>query len=110
METELVKDVLIITLEVYHLDESNVRKFKTDIINYIEPHNKVLLDFTNLTFVDSSGLGGILSILRRMKEKDGNLKICNVSKPIRSIFELIRLPRLIDIYESRNSGIDSFHE
>lgn len=108
METELVNDVLIVTLGDYHLDESNVRKFKTDIVNSIGTNNKVLLDFTNLTFVDSSGLGGILSILRKMKEKGGSLKICNVSGPVQSVFELIRLTRLIDICESREAGINSF--
>jgi anti-sigma B factor antagonist len=108
METEVMDNVQIITLTDYHLDESNVKKFKAGVESLIEIHNNVLLDFTNLTFVDSSGLGGILSLLRKMSEKGGHLKICNVSKPINSVFDLIRLPRLIDIFESRESGIKAF--
>jgi len=110
MKTELVNDVLIVILDGYHLDESNVRQLKTDIKATIKNHNKLLLDLTNLTFIDSSGLGGILSILRNMKEQGGDLKICNASSSIQSVFELIRLPRLIDIHESRETGVRSFQD
>ena len=110
MKIESAGDVLVITFMSYHLDASNSKEYKKNIGGHIEGHQKVLLDLGQLSFIDSVGLSAIISILRILKEKGGDLKLCSVSKPIQTVFEIIRLHRLIDILNSREEAIQAFNE
>jgi anti-sigma B factor antagonist len=63
---------------------------------------------SHLNFVDSSGCGAILSCLRQMTAKGGDLKITGLQNQVRTLFEMIRLHRIIDIHDSRDEAIRSY--
>ena len=108
MLTETIEDVLIVELEGERLDGGNVDEFKKNIKPFIEGTSKMVIDLKQIRFVDSSGLGSILSCLRQMNAKSGDLKICGISKSVRVLFELIRLHRIIDILNTREEAIKAF--
>ncbi len=110
MKVESAGDVLIITLLSYHFDASNFNEYKKNIAGHITGHQKVLLDLEQLSFIDSVGLGTIMSFLKNLREEGGDLKLCNVSKTVRAVFEMIRLHRLIDILNSREEALQAFQE
>jgi anti-sigma B factor antagonist len=65
-----------------------------------------LIDMSGLTFVDSSGLGALLSCLRMMKGKNGQLLLVGMSRPVRALFELVRMHRIFSIYNSLAEALD----
>ena len=65
---------------------------------------KVVFDLRELRFVDSSGLGAILSCLRQLNGKGGELKLCGMTKPVRALFELVRMHKIFDIYVDKGRG------
>ena len=79
-----VGDVIVVTLQGEHLDAGNTKDFKQDVTSLVEPNAKVVLDLSRVQFVDSSGCGAILSFLRQLKAAGGDLKLCAVTKPVRS--------------------------
>src|SRR5438105_3935855 len=81
-------DIAIVTLQAEHLDASAAEEFKRDMIPVLDANHKVILDMTPLQFVDSAGLGAILSCLRRLSGANGDLKLCGLSKPVRAVFEI----------------------
>ncbi len=87
------------------LDASNTKTFKDDIQPILARHSRILLDLEALQFVDSSGLGAMLSCLRAMHDKGGHLALCGMSKPVRTLFELVRMYRIFDIYASRAEAL-----
>ena len=101
-------DVTIVTIPGDNLDTSNAGQFKTSIAPIIDVNKKVAFDLTNLEFVDSSGLGAILSCLRLLNHSGGDLKLCQMQKPVRVLFELVRMHRVFDIYESREDAVTAF--
>ena len=80
------------------LDASNAGEFKRDIAPVLQANTKLVLDLSRLRFVDSSGLGAMLSCLRQLSAKSGDLKLCGMSKQVRGLFELVRMHRIFDIY------------
>lgn len=66
----------------------------------------LLLDLNCVEFIDSSGLGAILSILKRLGN-DGELAICGMQEPVASLFKLARMDRILKIYDSREDRIDA---
>ena len=103
-----IGEVGVAVVPVDELDASNASEFKRDITPVVESNSKLVLDMSRLHFVDSSGLGVILSCLRQLSAKGGDLKLCCMSKQVRAAFELVRMHRIFDIYANRDEAIRAF--
>ncbi len=101
-------DVLVIELRQYNLDASNVREFKDAVQTLIQEHTRVVLDMSGVKFVDSSGLGALISCLRQLNGRHGDFKLCAMSKTVRALFELMRMHRVFNIHDSREDAVRSF--
>lgn len=91
------------------LDADNVAPFKQaayDVVN--KGALEIILDASKLEFVDSMGLGVLISLLRRLKQQDGDIKIVSLSSDVKTIFEITRLYRLFDVYDSIREALDGF--
>jgi anti-sigma B factor antagonist len=102
---EKVNDVAVVAMPVAELDAANAAEFKRDMAPVLDTHAKVILDLTGLRFIDSSGLGAFISCLRKLNEKHGDLKLCGMSKQVRTVIELVRMQRILDIHGSREEAI-----
>jgi anti-sigma B factor antagonist len=108
LTAEKIADVVVVTVHAVALDAANSDEFKREIAPAFGELHRVVLDFGEVRFVDSSGLGAVLSTLRQLTGRGGDLKICNVSKPVRVIFELVRFHRILDILNSREEALRAF--
>lgn len=106
--SEQVGDVTVVTLQGDDLDASNVPEFNEEVTPVIEGSKKVLIDMGNLKFVDSSGLGAMLNCLRQINGRGGDLKLCRMTEPVRVLFDLVRMQRLFDIFETREEAMAAF--
>lgn len=105
---EKTGDISVVVVQGEHLDASNTKDFKRDVAALVEPNAKVVMDLSQVIFVDSSGCGAILSFLRQLKSAGGDLKLCAVTKPVRSLFELVRMHRVFDIFNTKEEAIKAF--
>lgn len=102
--------VTVVVLPGETLDANNSKEFRASLDPVLNENEKVLFDMGDMRFVDSSGCGALLSCLRTLSTRGGDLKLCNVSKPLRSLFELIRMHRIVDIFNTREEALRSFGE
>ena len=107
IKTEQVDGIVIAHMEENTLDASNARDFKSEMAALIVPGTKLIFDLSSLTFVDSSGLGALLSCLRQLHSSGGVLKLCAMVKPVRALFELVRMHRVFEIFNTREEAIRS---
>jgi anti-sigma B factor antagonist len=102
------KDVLVLELREDNLDASNVREFRDAASALIQEHRCVVVDLAGVKFVDSSGLGALLSCLRQVGERKGMLKLCEMTRTVRALFELMRMHKVFVIHETRDEAVASF--
>ncbi len=95
----------IVIIQSSNLDAGNVKVFKDALHPQLVAHDHVLLDMSRLTFIDSSGLGALLSALRTMNSKEGQLKLFGMAKPVLALFELVRMHRIFSIYNTREEAL-----
>jgi anti-sigma B factor antagonist len=105
MTIEKIGDITIVQLPGEQLDASNAKDFKRDIARVFGPSPKIVFDLSQLRFVDSSGLGAILSCLRQVNAVGGDLKLCGLAKPVRALFELVRMHRIFDICDTKEDAV-----
>jgi anti-sigma B factor antagonist len=103
--TDKIDDIIVVSLQADSLDASNVGEFKRCVTNTVAPKAKIVLDLAQVQFIDSTGCGAILSYLRQLNPVGGDLKLCCVSKPVRSLFELVRMHRILDIFNTRDEAM-----
>jgi len=103
-----IDSIVVATVPVDELDASNAGEFKRDMAPVLQANTRLVLDLSRLRFVDSSGLGAMLSCLRQLSTKSGDLKLCGMSKQVRGLFELVRLHRIFDIYGTREEAVQAF--
>ena len=110
LTTEKIGDVTVVILPGDQIDASNAKEFKRDVTPLLEPNGKVIFDLTGLRFVDSSGLGAFLASMRHLNAAGGDLKLCGMTRPVRALFELVRMHKIFDIRVTKDEAIRSFAE
>lgn len=105
---EKAGEIAVVTLQGEHLDASVAEEFKRDIAPILAENTKVVFNMSHLQFVDSAGLGAILSCLRRLSAAGGDLKLCELSRSVRSVFEIARMHRIFDIFATRDEAVQAF--
>ena len=103
-------NILIVTPEADSLDAREAPEFKELLINLIDQKKLtgVVIDLKHLRFIDSSGLGSFLSALRVLHTNGGDLKLSHMSKPIRTMFELVRMHKIFEIFNTTEDALRSF--
>ena len=69
--------------------------------------SNVLLNFTNVKYIDSSGVGELFSSLELIKQRNGNLKLCNLPTKVKEVLALSGFLPMFDIYDDENAAIQS---
>jgi anti-sigma B factor antagonist len=96
---------ILITVDSEHLDAGNAPEFKKLIQPLLDANELLVIDMQELKFVDSSGLGALLSCLRSMNNKQSRLMLVGMNKPVRALFELVRMHRIFAIYNTLEEAL-----
>jgi anti-sigma B factor antagonist len=107
IQTEEIDGIVVAHLREDALDANNAKEFKAQIAGLISPGTRLIVDLSSLKFVDSSGLGALLSCLRQLNSSGGVLKLYAMVKPVRALFELVRMHRVFEIFNTREEAIRS---
>jgi anti-sigma B factor antagonist len=69
---------------------------------------RLLIDFSRTGYIDSSGLGALVSMSRRIREAGGELRLAGLNEDLRSLFELTKLDTLFTIAETPQQALAGF--
>lgn len=93
------------------LDSNNADVFKKEAVEVLNsPADRLILDFSGTKFVDSIGLGALVSILKQSAQKQKKVVLASLSTQVRQIFELTRLYRLFEIYDTVDEAKEALKE
>jgi len=109
MQIEFTKaeNVLVAMPLERRIDASTAADFKTKLIQWISNgHTRIVLDLSQVHFIDSSGLSAILSALKTIGNQ-GDLVICSVQESLMNLFNLTRMNRIFRFFSSRDESIQA---
>lgn len=76
----------------------NRQELKQKVLEEIERgERKFLVDFGETGYIDSSGLGVLVSLSKKIRELNGELRLTNLNEDLRTLFELTKLDTLFQI-------------
>jgi len=105
------KDDIIILDITGEIDLYNAPEIK-DIINKLIEEQKynVIINLEKVSYIDSSGIGALISSLSNLKKYQGGLKIINVYASVRKVFELTKLTSFFEIFDAEEDAVGSFNK
>ena len=100
-------DVTILDVEG-QLIVGNRQELKQKVLDELENgERKFLIDFDRTGYIDSSGLGVLVSLSKKIREQGGELRLANLNEDLRTLFELTKLDTLFQISNSRDEALSS---
>jgi anti-sigma B factor antagonist len=69
---------------------------------------KFLIDFSQTGYIDSSGLGALVSLSKKVREQGGELRLAGLNEDLRSLFELTKLDTLFAIADTPEQALVGF--
>jgi anti-sigma B factor antagonist len=88
---------------------SNRHELKQKVLDAVEGGaRKVLVDFTSTGYIDSSGLGALVSLAKKLREAGGELRLAGLNEDLRTLFELTKLDTLFAIAQSPEEALSNF--
>ena len=110
---EYAKKATIVTFtDEKILEETDIQALQESIMSIVEQaeHINLILDFCNVRFLSSAVLGLLIRISKRIYERDGQLRLCNINPKIYEIFKITRLNKVFDIYQDIESATENLSE
>jgi len=98
VETHITGTQLSLTVLVNRLDANTARDFKKEIEAAWQPEiSTVTADLSKVEFIDSSGVGALLGIYKRLPAGNPGIRLRGVCPGVHAVIELLRLHRIFDI-------------
>jgi anti-sigma B factor antagonist len=91
------------------IDATNCKELQKAFSLWLHDSANIVFDCSALDFIDSSGLGAIVSCLRKALEQKGDLKLTALGPKVSLIFELTKAKQLFSIYPDAASAVTSFN-
>lgn len=110
LKIEKVNNIEIAKFEnVQKFNALITEKVKEELAQLFEkPNTRLILNLEGIEYVDSSGFGVFLTVMKMANNNYGFFKICNISSEVMELFKLLQLHNIFDIFEDLDDCIKSF--
>jgi anti-sigma B factor antagonist len=85
---------------------SQLRELIRDLL--AKGHKKILLNLGEVTYIDSSGIGELVSGFTAVSNQGGQLKLLNLTKKVQDLLQITKLLTVFDVHDDETKAIASF--
>lgn len=106
-----IGDITVVRFRDQRITEDiNIQELGQELFQLVElqRRKKLLLNFTNVEFLSSAALGKLIILERKVKSREGLLKLSNIRPTIYEVFEMTRLNRYFDIKDDEADALADF--
>lgn len=111
IEVEDLGDVSVVQfVDKRILDEQNIQLIGEQLFGLVDDDGKrkILLDFSSVEYLSSAALGKLITLNKKVRGVNGQLRLCSIRPEIYEVFEITRLNKVFPIYEDRDKALDAF--
>ncbi|ERI90740.1 anti-sigma F factor antagonist [Clostridiales bacterium oral taxon 876 str. F0540] len=103
------EDEKLVVYMMGELDHHSAEEVRSKIDDRLDRENinKLIMDFTNVTFMDSSGIGVVIGRFKKISLKKGDVCITNVNNSVKRVFDLSGMFKIIKLYDNVEQALKS---
>jgi len=110
LKTERINNITVVRFD--NIDRFNAlitEPVKEELKGFFNnPGTRMILNLEGIKYIDSSGFGVFLSILKTATNNNGQFRICNITPEVLELFKLLQLHNVFKLYSSLDECLDSF--
>lgn len=107
--TESIRGITVLLVREDRFDANNSEELKAELHRLFDSGSKdLIIDLKDVLFIDSSGLGVLVSGYKNAAILHGTLKLSNLQPQVKSMFELTRLHKVFDIFLTLDDALESY--
>lgn len=109
MHTREVKGIVVIDLSGRLTMGEPCAAIREEVHDQIRHgFRRILLNLGDVTYIDSAGLGELTAAYTSVKNREGELKLVNLTKRMHELMQITKLYTVLDVYDDENEAISSF--
>jgi anti-sigma B factor antagonist len=111
LKTEKINNVIVVKFnDIDRFNALIVEPVKEQLKSlFNKPDTRLALNLEGIRFIDSSGFGVFLSIMKTANNNHGQFKICNIRPEVMELFKLLQLHNVFDLYETQEECVKHFN-
>ncbi len=92
-----------------HLDGHTYPEFEEKLNEIVDGGcYSIVIDFDQLDYISSAGLGALLNIHTRAREHNGDVRISGLSRKTRRLFDLLGFSHVLSVYDAMDEAVKAF--
>jgi anti-sigma B factor antagonist len=107
-ENRRVGSVSVYKPSIRKLDVLTANDFSEMLSSNLSDGARLVLDLSEVEFIDSSGLGKIIGVLRSFRERGGDMRICGAQPTVSILFDMVRLGEIVGIDADAEASAEAF--
>jgi anti-sigma B factor antagonist len=109
IKEKIENDIAILTMKGDLLGEPDTTTVRDKIYSLVSDEvKKVVIDLGSVNYMNSSGLGSLISALTTMRNSGGELRLARVGTKVQNLFVITQLVKVFDTYETVDRALASF--
>ena len=108
VESRRFGDVIVVTCVGRLIAGDEAGFLEQHVTSLLPDHSQIVLNWHDVTYIDSGGVGLVVRLLNRTRTAGGDLKLCAVSERVRQVLKVTRLDRVFDLHEAEAEAIAAF--
>jgi anti-sigma B factor antagonist len=106
---EIHEDIIVEIVELSRATVKESQEFKNILLEDMKNNFlKFVVDFEDCEFIDSTFLSTLVTTLKLLIQKSGNLKLSSISSEVQSLLELTGTHRVFEIYRTKEEAVQSY--
>ena len=107
--SEEKNNIIIETVNLKRATNLDAEKFKLHLLNSLKNNSKkFIIDLSECEYMDSSFLGSIILMYKKISESEGELKLVVLHQELKILLEITSINKFVDVYETKAAAIKSY--
>lgn len=100
-------DITILIVQNRYIDASNVKDFRNAMRTALGNTKHFAVDMSAVEFIDSAGIGALISCLRDVNSKGGSIELFSLTSGVLALFEIMRLNKIFQLHLDRQTALNA---
>jgi anti-sigma B factor antagonist len=102
------RDVLICQIEE-EINSDTSPQLRKAFADYIQKNTKkIIVDFSGVSYIDSSGIATFIELFQRLKKINGKFRICCMGPTVKNVFDVTKVIKIFEVFQTRETALKDF--
>jgi anti-sigma B factor antagonist len=110
LTTRTVQDILVLNCDGRIVFGEESAELRDSVKALIAQNKKIVLNLGGVSYIDSGGLGTLVSLYTTAHNSGGSIKLCNLTQRVGDLLQVTKLLTIFEVYETEEEAIQSFRK